>query len=42
MAKKRGPKRPKPRVAKPATPEEMEWYERELGQMRLPLPEFTG
>ena len=41
MAKKRQPKRPKPRVARPTTPEEREWYERELGQMRLPLPEFT-
>lgn len=39
MAKKR-PERTKRRVAKPATVEEMEWDERELGQMRLPLPEF--
>jgi hypothetical protein len=41
MAKKR-PERPKRHVAKPATVEEMEWYERELGQMRLPLEELGG
>jgi hypothetical protein len=41
MAKKR-PKRPRPHVAKPATVEEMEWYERELRQMRLPLEELGG